>query len=223
METKKVNSIIIATHGEYYYKSENIKGKKAFTQIVKVPNMEFFRQTSVRSMGTDDEGKIKYKETSFLNVRGILKKRLLPLMLPNKYSDFVRVRSVTIDEIVDSTGAVIDLPLALRSRGQLIELCKDKTIPIQAENYIDIDELRTDIKEYLESPADFLLTLEKRTKARKEEKSFLELNDLDNIDIAKVDGVTTGEAAEKPKPKPKRVRPSRAKVKTPDSTPDPLA
>jgi hypothetical protein len=176
METKK--SIIISTHGEYYYKSAATKGKKPFTQIVKVPDMEFFRQTAVRYIGTDDDGKAQYKETSFLNVRGMIKKKLLPLLLPNKYSDFVRVRSVTIDEIVASDGEVLDLPVQLMSRTQLVQLCKNKKIPIDAVNYLNIDELRTDIIEYQENPDIFLQTLEKRTKKRLEEKKFLELNDL---------------------------------------------
>lgn len=171
-------SIVIRTHGKYYYKNENIKGEKSFSQEVKAPSLEFFNQTTNRYCGTDDDGKPKFRETSFLNVRGTLKKRILPLLLPSKYPDFVRVRNVTVDDIISDDGAHLDLPLNLQSRVQLVQYCRAKRIPIEAENYLNIDELRSDIVEYETDPMMFAATTERREKIREEEKKFLQLNNL---------------------------------------------
>jgi hypothetical protein len=170
--------VVIKTHGEYYYKTENAKGRKPFEQVIKAPSLEFFKQTAVRYTGNDDEGNLKFKETQFINVRGIIKKRLLPMLLAPRFSDFVRVRSVTIDEIADSNGSLLDLPVTLQSRNQLIALCKARKIPVDAAGYLDIDELRTDIIEYQTDPDVFLRNMEKKSKKRAEEKEFMQMNDL---------------------------------------------
>jgi hypothetical protein len=177
-------AIVIKTHGKYYYKTENIKGEKSFSQEVKAPSLEFFNQTTSRYCGTDDDGKPKFRDTSFLNVRGMLKKRILPMLLPSKYSDFVRVKSVTVDEIITDDGAHLELPLNLQSRVQLVRYCRLKRIPIDAENYLNIDELRSDITEYETDPAMFAATTERREKIREEEKKFLQLNNL--VELNKV-------------------------------------
>ena len=169
--------LIIKTHGEYYFKSENMKGRRPFTQTINAPSLEFFKQTAIRYTGTDDDGKLKFVETEFVNVRGIIKKRLLPMLLPSKHPDFIRVRSVTIDEI-ESDGEMLELPVTLQSRKQLIHLCKVKKIPVEAESYLDIDELRTDIIEYQTDPEVFLRNMERKNKKRKEEREFMRLNDL---------------------------------------------
>lgn len=170
--------ITIKCHGEYYFKSENLKGRKPFEQIIKAPNLEFFKQTAVRYTGTDDDGKMKFKETEFVNVRGIIKKKLLPLLLTPKYPDFIRVRSVTIDEIISPDGKSLELPVTLQSRNQLIDLCKTKKIPVDAASYLDIDELRSDILEYQTDPDIFLRNMEFKNKKRSEEREFMALNDL---------------------------------------------
>ena len=170
--------IKIFCHGEFYYKTENTKGRKPFVQEIKAPNLEFFKQTAVRYTGTDDEGKLKFKETEFVNVRGIIKKRLLPMLLAPRFSDFVRVRTVTIDEIESATGELLELPVTLQSRNQLIHLCQTKKIPVDATSYMDIDELRTDILEYQTDPEVFLRNMQHKSKKRLEEKEFMELNGL---------------------------------------------
>lgn len=170
--------IVIKTHGEFYYKTDNTKGRKPFTQDIKAPNLEFFKQTAVRYTGTDDDGKLKFKETEFINVRGIIKKRLLPLLLSPRFTDFVRVRSVTIDEIIAPDGSVLELPVTLQSRNQLIHLCQTKKIPVDATSYLDVDELRTDIMEYQTDPDVFLRNMQYKSKKRNEEKEFMELNGL---------------------------------------------
>lgn len=170
--------ITIKTHGEYYFKTENLKGRKPFVQVINAPSLGFFKQTTVRYTGTDDDGKLKFQETEFVNVRGIIKKKLLPLLLAPKHSDFIRVRSVTIDEIIESDGKPIVLPITLQSRNQLIELCQVKKYPIEAASYLDIDELRADIMEYQVDPDAFLRTLERKNKQRLEERDFLSMNGL---------------------------------------------
>lgn len=170
--------IVIKTHGEYYYKQDSNKGRKPFEQTIKAPSLEFFKQTSVRYMGTDDDGKLKTRVDEFINVRGIIKKKLLPMMLKPKFPDFVRVRIVIIDEILDSKNQPLDLPIQLQSRNQLIALCKEKKIPVVAENYLDIDELRSDIIEYQTDPVMFQENFERKRKKREEERVFMELNGL---------------------------------------------
>jgi len=130
-------------------------------------------------MGQDDNSKPIYKETTYLNVRGILKKRLMPVLLRNKFSDFARIRYVTIDEIVSLDGSELDLPLTLRSRVQLAMLIERERMPINPDEYMEVDELRTDIKEYLEDAQAFLASKAKKDKKRQEEKAFMEMNELD--------------------------------------------
>ena len=36
--------IKIFCHGEFYYKTENTKGRKPFVQEIKAPNLEFFNR-----------------------------------------------------------------------------------------------------------------------------------------------------------------------------------
>ena len=191
--------ISIKTHGEYYFKTENLKGRKPFVQAINAPSLDFFKQTTVRYTGTDDDGKLKFKETEFINVRGVIKKKLLPLILAPKYPDFIRVRSVTIDEITDSKGEVIQLPITLQSRNQLIELCKQKKYPIEAASYIDIDELRSDIMEYQTDPDTFLRTLERKNKQRSEEKDFLSMNGLIPVEPPMTQAAPVGQDVKTPK------------------------
>jgi len=196
------SAISIQVHGEYYFRDSTSKGRKPFSCTLKVPNMEFFREESRRYEGTDDKGNPKIKINSYLNPRGVIKKRLLPLVLPPKYKDFAKVRSVTIDEIVSGDGTILDLPITLRSRNQLIQLCKEKKIPVAAENYIDIDELRTDITEYQDNPEVFLTTLQYRTEKRASEKKFLELNDLTPADSPSSEKLQPSKAMPKIEPLP---------------------
>lgn len=198
-------SIVIKTHGEFYYKTENLKGRKPFEQVIKAQSLDFFKQVAVRYTGTDDEGKLKFVESEFINVRGIIKKKLLPLLLAPRFSDFVRVRSVTIDEIILDQGAKMDLPVTLQSRNQLIQLCKEKKYPIEAVSYMNIDELRTDVLEYQTDPDVFLRTLERKNKVRSQEREFLSLNGLLSEEILQdklVSGPknTGGSVSHKPMP-----------------------
>jgi len=189
-------SITIKTHGEYYFKNDREKGKKVFTQDIKAPSLEFFRQTSVRYTGTDDEGKLTFKENVFINVRGVIKKKLLPILLQRRLSDFARVRSVTIDEIVsDDKNEVLDLPVTLQSKSQLAHLIKTKKMPLDVDSYMDIDELRSDILEYQEDADTFVRNAEKRNKRRSEELEFMRLNGLTDVPTSTIKG-----APEKSKP-----------------------
>lgn len=191
-------SITIKTHGEYYYKNDRDKGRKAFTQELKAPSLEFFRQTSVRYTGTNEDGSLKFKENVFINVRGIVKKKLLPMILQRRLPDFARVRSVTIDEISsDDKNEVLDLPVTLQSRPQLAHLIKTKKMPLDADSYMDIDELRSDILEYQEDADTFLKNMAKRNKRRNEELEFMKLNGLTDAPAVKVPGKG---APEKPAP-----------------------
>jgi hypothetical protein len=197
MGVVSIDHIAISCHGEFYFKADNIKGRKPFSQVIKAPNMDFFKQTAIRYTGTDDEGKLKFKETEFINVRGIIKKRLLPMLLPKKYPDFVRVRSVTIDEIQTPDGQSLELPVTLQSRNQLIELCRAKKIPVEAASYLNIDELRTDVLEYQADPEVFLQNMERKSKKRAEEKEFMALNDM----IPETPAAETPKKITKPQPK----------------------
>lgn len=196
--------ISIFCRGEYYYKQDSNKGRKTFEQTIKAPSLDFFKQTSVRYMGTDDDGKIKTRIDEFVNVRGIIKKKLLPMLLKPKYQDFVRVRIVIIDEIVDSDGKSLDLPITLQSRNQLISFCKQNKIPLVAENYLDIDELRSDILEYKNDPVMFRENYARRSKKREEEKAFMEMNGLleDDGKIVTAEKVTPPSS-----PKPRKAEP----------------
>jgi len=175
---KGQQGILIKCHGMYYYKTETAKGTKPFDYEVRAPSLEFFRETTTKYMGTDEKGRAKAEERSFINIRGQLKKRLLPLLLSRKFTDFARVKYVTIDEIISETKENLDLPIALRSKKQLAVLINEGRMPIDVEDYMDIDELRTDILEYQEDPEAFNRDKGRRDKRRGEERSFIEMNNL---------------------------------------------
>jgi hypothetical protein len=171
--------ISIKCHGEFYAREGQLKLLKRFEETVKAPSLGFFSQTNTRYTGTDDEGKLMFKDTAFINVRGVLKKKLLPIILQNKYQgQFVRVRGVTIDEIFAPEGEYLDLPINLMSIAQLAVLIKQRNMPLDPKSYINVDELRTDVVEYLEDPDVFKRNYERKSKKRAEEREFMSLNDL---------------------------------------------
>ena len=174
-----LKGICIKTHGRYYYRTESAKGTKPFEINVRAASIEMFRETARKYTGTDDNGNAKYSQRSFLNIRGQLKKRLLPLLLRKKFPDFARVRFVIIDEIASETGEKLDLPIDLRSRAQLTQLVKAEKIPLDPKDYLEIDELRHDIRMYLQEPETFLRDKPRLDKRRQEERAFMEMNDLE--------------------------------------------
>lgn len=172
-------ALTIKCHGEFYAREGQLKIMKTFEEAVRAPSLKFFEQTAVRYTGTDDDGKLKFSEKSFINVRGQLKKKLIPLILGRKYAGtFVRVRSVVIDEVVAEEGTALDLPITLMSFAQLAALMKQRNVPLDVSSYLNIDELRTDISEYLEDPDAFKRNFERKAKKRSEEREFMELNNL---------------------------------------------
>ena len=174
-------SINIKCHGTYYFKTEKDKGIREFREVVKAPSMHFFNETFTKLTGTDDNGKLTFRDTTFPNVRGRLKKKLLPVILSNKasqYPNFVRIRGVVIDEIVSDGKERLDLPINLMSIAQLTEFIKDRRMPIDAASYMEIDELRTDVMEYQEDPDTFLKNRARKDQRRADEKEFLALNNL---------------------------------------------
>ena len=170
--------IKIKVHGKYYYKTETAKGMKNYALDVRAASLEMFRETSQKYLGQDDKGKQLFKTTSYLNIRGQLKKRLLPILLGRQFPDFARVRYVVIDEIIAGEGEKLNLPINLRSKNQLTELIKDEKMPIDPAEYLEIDDLRNDILQYIQEPENFLTQKPLRDKRRQEERSFLEMNGL---------------------------------------------
>ena len=185
----KLSGLLVRTHGQYYFKTDTAKGVKSFSREVKAPSLEFFKETVKKYIGSEIDPRTqlsvpKYKDQSFINIRGQLKKRLLPVLLAREYLDFARIRFVSIDEIISLDGQKLDLPISLRSREQLQELIEDEKMPLNSADYIDIDELRNDIYEYLESPDTFMSGKSLRDKRRAEEKIFREMNGLSDITLA---------------------------------------
>ncbi|MFA5186884.1 MAG: hypothetical protein WC551_10430 [Patescibacteria group bacterium] len=193
----KKSYIIIATHGDFFFKrSDNDKGISPFAIRVRAPNLEFFRETFTKYCGMrevpEDERKRRedngeqdvprqepiVKERSQINVRGLLKKKLLPMLLGPKHEGFRRVRQCIIDEIISSDGKPLDLDVRLQSRDQLAEYIRVKRLPMDVESYINIDELRTDIEEYEKDKNSYFASLERRKRIRENEKKFRELNEL---------------------------------------------
>jgi hypothetical protein len=170
--------VLIKVHGMYYFKNDREKGTKSYVREIKAPSLEFFRETYRKYTGTDDNGNPKYKENSYLNVRGQLKRRILPLILPKTITDFARVKYVVIDEIVSLDGAVLDLPVDLCSLDQLAKFITAHDIPVKPDEYIDIDDLRADINAYQESPETFMADKPRKDKLRAEEKEFIAMNSL---------------------------------------------
>ena len=174
----------IHCHGQFYYKTQERKGTRVFEQVVKAPSLEVFRETSYKYLGMESDEKRgtmkpKFRENSFINVRGQLKRRILPLFLRKQHNDFVSVRFVVIDEIISLDGSELDLPIQLRSREQLAKMVEREHIPVDPGDYTEIDELRTDILEYTTDPAMFLATKERRDKRRTLDRQLLEMNELE--------------------------------------------
>lgn len=172
-------AIHIETSGEMYFRSDTKKGVRSFTQKVVAPSMEYFHETADRYLGLDSNGKKMYKTTSFLNIRGQLKKKILPRMLKLKFEDFVRVRIVVIESITTDSGAdIASLPIKFRSRRQLAEYIKTNKLPFIEQEYPNIDELRFDIREYETDPENFMRNKEQRDKQRALDYEFMKLNGL---------------------------------------------
>jgi hypothetical protein len=172
--------IQIKCHGEFYSRDGQLKLTIPFVEIVKAPSLKFFEQTNTRYTGTDDNGQLQFKDTTFLNVRGVLKKKLLPLILQNKHQGrFVRVRKVMIDEVTAaSADETKDLPINLMSISQLSHLIKQRNIPLDPNSYVTVDELRTDITEYQDDPDVFQRNYAHKSAKRRSEREFMELNNL---------------------------------------------
>lgn len=170
--------IQIKCRGMYYFKTDTAKGTKAYEITLMAPSLEFFKETAMKYTGTDENGKKTFSERSFINIRGALKKRLLPILLPKQVPDFARVKYVVIDEIISLSGEPLDLPIELRSRKQLSEYIKNEKIPIEPAEYLDIDELRFDILEYRNDPETFLQNKGQKDTKRAEERAFIEMNNL---------------------------------------------
>lgn len=180
-------AIHIETTGEIYFKSELKKGIKPFRQKVIAPSMEYFKEFSERYIGLDSSGKKMYKTSEFLNIRGQLKKKILPILLKPKFDDFVRVRTVIIESITTDSGAEIQsLPIQYRSRKQLAEYIKANKLPFAEAEYVSIDELRFDIREYETDPENFMRNKAIRDKHRAMDYAFMRLNGL--IDTPKSAG-----------------------------------
>ena len=182
--------ITIQVTGEFYSVVGNLKTMKQFSEVVKAPSLEFFKEESRRYMGTDDKGNLKYELRSFLNVRGKMKKELLPQLLKRKYTDFVRVRKCSIEKIEGDVG--LELPITLMSREQIGELVKAKKMPMDVNEYMSIDDLRTDVMMYLEDAEIFLQTYKAKRDKLKLDKEYLELNGL--VDTAPV-AISSGSTA----------------------------
>lgn len=171
--------ILIKCHGGYYYKTDTARGVKPFKIDVKAPSIEFFREESSKYTGTDDNGVKQFKTRSYINIRGQLKKRMLPILLPRVHVDFARVRFVVIDEVVSLDASPLDLPISFLSRAQLAEVIKKEQMPINVAEYLEIDELRSDIQEYRNDPETFLQQKPGKDQKRDEERQFMEMNQLD--------------------------------------------
>lgn len=173
-------ALTVNTSGEYYSVSGSVKQIKSFSIPVRVPSMEFFRQTTTRFDGVDENNKVKIRNIEFLNPRGQLKKKLLPQILGKKFPDFVRVRKVVIDSIVADDGTpVTNIPITLRSREQLQQYIREQKLPVDANGYINIDELRADVLAAEQDPEFFARQRVIRDARREQEKEFMELNALD--------------------------------------------
>lgn len=179
--------ITIKCHGEYYAREGQLKLTKSFEEVVRAPSLEFFRQSWEKYTGTDDNGKMMFRTSTSINVRGMLKKKLIPMILTNKYQgSFVRVRRVFIDEVISEDGSPLDLPVNLLSISQLAMKIKRENIPLDPASYINVDELRTDIMEYEEDPETFKRHYATKSKKRQEEREFHELNNLNPLKVAPV-------------------------------------
>lgn len=172
-------AIVIKCHGEFYAKEGQLKLTKLFDETVKAPSLKFFEQTFEKYTGTSDDGKLQFRSSTAINVRGQLKKKLLPMILSSKFPGvFIRVRGVVVDSILGEDGAVLDLPLNLMSIPQLAKRVQDHNIPVDPSSYINVDELRTDIMEYEQDPENFKRTYQRKRQKRAEEREFRELNNL---------------------------------------------
>lgn len=172
-------SIVIKCHGEFYAREGQLKMVKQFEETVKAPSLKFFEQTFEKYTGTDDNGKLTFRSSTSVNIRGQLKKKLLPKILTNKFPGvFIRVRGVTIDSVLGENNEVLDLPINLMSVEQLAKKARYQNIPVDPDSYINVDELRTDIMEYEQDPENFKRVYAMKQQKRAEDREFMELNGL---------------------------------------------
>jgi hypothetical protein len=58
-------------------------------------------------------------------------------------------------------------------------------MPLSVDDYVDIDDLRSDMLEYVQDPEAFLRNKTKRDKRRNEEREFMRMNNLQEGELPK--------------------------------------
>lgn len=180
---------IFKCRGQYLTQKDE-KGKKrnlGFSANVAVPsaNVSIFEESSNRYSGTDENGNQQFKSTSFMNYRGVLKKKLLPLKLAKQYPDFLAIKTLEVEEVVGVGGADVndlDLPITLLSLSQIKAYCQFHAISkadIDPQSYLSLADLRTDVYDYMDSRDAFRARKEKSQLRRANELAFRLANDID--------------------------------------------
>lgn len=179
---------IFHCRGRYFtQKDEKTKERKTatFELPIAISDLTIFDQTAETYKGIrfDDKSNSmipQFETTSFKNFLGIMKKKLLPRVMPSHFKDFYKIHTLYIDNVEMLEGSeTFKLPIKLMNRGQLKTYLLEKQIPLNADDYLDIADLKSDIELYIEAPRRFEKTIESRKQRRKVEQDFMELNGLE--------------------------------------------
>lgn len=206
---------IFKCRGQYLTQKDE-DGKKrnlGYSANVAVPaaNVGIFEESTSRYQGSDEEGNPQYKTTSFMNYRGILKKKLLPLKLAKQYPDFLAIKTLEVEEVVGVGGADVndlELPITMLSLAQIKSYCQFHAISkadIDPQSYLSLADLRTDLYDYMYSKEAFRARKEKSQSRRANESAFRLANDID-ADAILAKEPQTREPKGKVAPKPQKAK-----------------
>jgi hypothetical protein len=210
---------IFKCSGRYFTKLREVAGTRArqakdFKVDIKIPagDIDIFieKHRNVGKQIDDPKNHLKIvnevKEVVFRNYGGVLRKKLVPLKLAaiaeakGGYEDFSRIRNMRVDEVIGINGAKVsdlDLPLNMLSMPQIFDFCSKNGIlsdVIDVHSYLDIDDLRSDLYEYMDDPEVFRRKVDEgKTKGgrgskhrsifleeRERERRFREINDIED-------------------------------------------
>lgn len=180
------------TKGRYITKKdEETKTRRVvtFEESILVPAnaLSIFDEVHTRNEGVGENGVAKVKTTEFRNYLGRLRKKLIPMKLAQRSTEFSAIREFSVIEVIGHGGAdVVDLalPITMMSLSQLKQYCQFHSISkadIDPSAYIDVAELREDLWNYNEDKEAFRATASNRAKRRGAERAFMDLNTVNLV------------------------------------------
>lgn len=144
--TKPVVRYVVTVEGQYYGSNEFGKAKKPYTIEVRLT------------------------EKQAEKMRSFMRRVALPSLLPRKYPDYKRFRTIEIAKVVDlQAGKGAPKSLELMGLADLKNYIGENALPINTDLYYQLESLRQAIKSYKLEPEAFMKEQAQLLEQHKEE------------------------------------------------------